>query len=142
MRRDPITLESEGKRLIERYKIIFKAFPIFFKFVKQLAKEAFWLYHASKRCNESTWIEVFSKHHKASSEDSNSRTDKLRCIKATFKELNVTLEEPKMRIPIISFSTWKGGDRDGNPFVVASFSNQSFLDQKQFVIQEYIEIAK
>ncbi len=36
----------------------------------------------------------------------------------------------------------KGGDRDGNPFVVASFSNQAFIDQRQFVLEHYIDYAK
>lgn len=46
-----------------------------------------------------------------------------------------------MLFPVIVFGTWKGGDRDGNPFVVASFTNQTLVDQKEFVLQQYIALA-
>jgi len=35
-----------------------------------------------------------------------------------------------------------GGDRDGNPFVVASFTNQTFVDQKEFVLERYIKTLR
>ena len=35
--------------------MIFKAYPMFLKFVKQLAKEAFWLYQGSINANHPTW---------------------------------------------------------------------------------------
>ena len=42
MRKDPINVQNEAKRILERYKIIFRAFPVFVKFVKRLANEAYW----------------------------------------------------------------------------------------------------
>jgi hypothetical protein len=47
MRKDPIPVQSEARRILERYKVIVKAYPIFLKFVKFLAREAFWLYQGS-----------------------------------------------------------------------------------------------
>jgi phosphoenolpyruvate carboxylase len=34
------------------------------------------------------------------------------------------------------------GDRDGNPFVVASFTNQTFIEQKEFVLRQYVDTAR
>lgn len=46
---------AQATRILERYKVIFKAYPMFLKFVKQLAKEAFWLYQGSINANHPTW---------------------------------------------------------------------------------------
>ncbi len=78
MRSDPIPVTSEVRsrlralasrgltglwpqatRILERYKVIFKAYPVFLKFVKQLAKEAFWLYQGSINANHPTWALAF-----------------------------------------------------------------------------------
>src|SRR5690606_11572832 len=44
MRREPIPVESEALRILERYRVIFKALPPFVKFVKFLVREAFLLH--------------------------------------------------------------------------------------------------
>lgn len=41
MRKDPIPVQSEASRITERYKTIFKALPMFIKFVKHLAQVYF-----------------------------------------------------------------------------------------------------
>lgn len=177
MRGDPIPVTSEATRILERYKVIFKAYPMFLKFIKQLAKEAFWLYQGSINASNPTWALAykanaavpFTLFHSLSEAilqaASSSRKDKLRAIKKTFKQLGAEKKPPRVLFPVIVFGTWKGGDRDGNPFVVASFTNQVLVEQKvsslyslenivfhhpadgdclcvqEFVLQRYIELA-
>jgi len=138
-RKGPIPVESEARRLLERYKTIFKALPPFMKMIKHLAIEAFWLYQASIYVNDEKWLKTFESIY---NESNDSRDDKLEAIKATFATLGINLKPPRINAPIISFSSWKGGDRDGNPFVIASFSNQIFVEQKLFVLTQYIEIVR
>jgi phosphoenolpyruvate carboxylase len=65
MRRDSINVQNEAKRITERYKVIFKAFPTFVKFIKHLAIEAFWRFQASKYYAQSPeWKETFLKTYK------------------------------------------------------------------------------
>eukprot|EP01087_Luapelamoeba_hula_P018107 TRINITY_DN5792_c0_g1_i1.p1 TRINITY_DN5792_c0_g1~~TRINITY_DN5792_c0_g1_i1.p1 ORF type:complete len:1167 (-),score=167.95 TRINITY_DN5792_c0_g1_i1:77-3277(-) len=139
LRTNPIPVVSEAARVLDRYAMIFKAYPIFLKFVKFLAKEAFWLYQAYHYAStKEDWMSTFFKVRSKSSE---SRSGKVKSIKRTFRELNIKLKPPSITAPIITFGTWKGGDRDGNPFVVASFTNQTFVDQKVYVLEHYVQMA-
>jgi len=138
-RKGPIPVESEARRLLERYKTIFKALPPFMKMIKHLAIEAFWLYQASVHVNDKKWAETFESIYNKSKD---SRDDKLEAIKKTFASLGIKLKPPHINAPIISFSSWKGGDRDGNPFVIASFTNSIFVEQKVFVLSQYIDLVR
>eukprot|EP01117_Protostelium_nocturnum_P012732 TRINITY_DN4701_c0_g1_i2.p1 TRINITY_DN4701_c0_g1~~TRINITY_DN4701_c0_g1_i2.p1 ORF type:complete len:1027 (+),score=335.62 TRINITY_DN4701_c0_g1_i2:233-3313(+) len=132
-----INVQNEAKRILERYKVIFKAYPLFLKFVKHLAYEAFWRYHAGRYSSSVDWRKMYTQVSHGT-----SREDTLAAIKQTFSALGVKLNPPKITTPVISFGTWKGGDRDGNPFVIASFTNQTFVEQKEFVLAQYVELAK
>jgi hypothetical protein len=44
--------------------------------------------------------------------------------------------------PFYLLTQQQGGDRDGNPYVVASFSNATLLDQKEFVLRKYIAVTR
>lgn len=138
MRKDPINVQNEAKRILERYKVIFKAFPVFVKFVKHLANEAYWRFQASKHAQNPEWIKQFRNF----CPEGATREQKLRAIKKAFSALHIQVVPPRIVVPVISFGTWKGGDRDGNPFVVASFSNQTFVEQKDFVLTQYMDMAK
>jgi phosphoenolpyruvate carboxylase len=133
-RRDAIPVDSEARRLLERYRIIFRALPMFTKFVKGLAIEAFWLYQASLHASDANWRKQFEHFWQS---EGQTREKKLNAIRKTFNALGIKLTPPRIQRPIITFGSWKGGDRDGNPFVVASFSNQTFIEQKIFVLQHY-----
>jgi phosphoenolpyruvate carboxylase len=137
-RRDAIPVDSEARRLLERYRIIFRALPMFTKFVKGLAREAFWLYHASLHASDDKWREQFERFWHM---EGQSRETKIKAVRKTFSALGVKLTPPRILNPIITFGSWKGGDRDGNPFVVASFSNQTFIEQKIFVLSHYITLT-
>ncbi len=105
LRRDPIPVQSEARRILERYRVIIKAFPTFVKFVKHLAREAFWLYQASVYCQSEKWKRTFEGIFKTGR---GSRNDKLRAIKKTFTALDIRLTPPRIAAPIITFGTWKG----------------------------------
>jgi len=98
-------VQSEARRILERYKVIIKAFPTFVKFVKHLAREAFWSYQASVYCQSDKWKRTFEAIFKTGRGD---RNDKLRAIKKTFTELDIRLTPPRIVTPIITFGTWKG----------------------------------
>lgn len=134
-------MESEARRLLERYKTIFAAFPTFMKLAKHLVKEAFWLHKASELAKDPQWLSAFIRIYKAFGE---SREGKLKAIKAACVELGLMerISPPRITTPVLTFSSWKGGDRDGNPFVVASFSNEIFIEQKAFVLAEYIKLVE
>lgn len=140
-RASPIPVESEARRLLERYKTIFTAFPTFMKLAKHLVKEAFWLYKASELSHNEEWLKTFVRIYKLMGE---SRDNKLKAIKRACSECNLSdaIVVPRISAPVLTFSSWKGGDRDGNPFVVASFSNEIFIEQKAFVIEEYIRLVE
>jgi phosphoenolpyruvate carboxylase len=134
-RKDAIPVESEARRLLERYRIILQALPTFMKFVKGLAAEAWWLYHASLHTEDPKWVATFQRHF--TNLDGTGRENKLKAIKRAFAELDIQLQPPRIVNPLITFGSWKGGDRDGNPFVVAAFTNQTFIEQKLFVLTHY-----
>ncbi|PRP78888.1 phosphoenolpyruvate carboxylase, partial [Planoprotostelium fungivorum] len=137
LRMGAIQVQNEARRILDRYKVIFKAYPTFLKFVKHLAGEAFWRYHAHRYSTSADWRKMYTKISHGP-----SREDTLAAIKQTFAALGVRLNPPKIVTPVIHFGTWKGGDRDGNPFVIASFSNQTFIEQKEFVLSQYTEMAR
>lgn len=134
-RRDAIPVESEARRLLERYRVILQALPMFMKFVKGLAAEAWWLFQASLYTGDAKWMTTFEKHFLGL--DGTGRENKLKAIKRSFEELKISVSPPRIVNPLITFGSWKGGDRDGNPFVVAAFSNQTFLEQKLFILTHY-----
>lgn len=140
-RAGPIPVESEARRLLERYKTIFTAFPTFMKLAKHLVKEAFWLYKATELSKDQTWLRTFVRIYKQMGE---SRDNKLKAIKRAFSECkpDEAIVIPRITAPVLTFSSWKGGDRDGNPFVVASFSNEIFIEQKAFALEEYIRLVE
>ena len=58
------------------------------------------------------------------------------------RELEVNLSEQypaqKWRVPnILSFGTWIGGDRDGNPFVTHEVTWHTMLKQRELVLKKY-----
>lgn len=138
-RKDAIPVESEARRLLERYRIILQALPMFMKFVKGLAAEAYWLFQASLHTEDATWMATFQKQF--TQLDGSGRENKLKAIKRTFEELKIQVHPPRIINPLITFGSWKGGDRDGNPFVVAAFSNQTFIEQKLFVLTHYQQLT-
>ncbi|KAL0479053.1 hypothetical protein AKO1_007897 [Acrasis kona] len=138
MRPNPISVESEGRRLMQRYSVIFNVVPFQQKFIKHLAKEAYYLFIASVLSDKPEFVSKFSELYEHTK---HTRTDRLHTIKKTLDSLNIATVVPRVDMPIIKFGTWKGGDRDGNPFVVASFSNQTFIEQKLFVLEHYLNIV-
>jgi hypothetical protein len=40
MRSDPIPVQSEASRVLQRYNNVFKAYPLFAKFVKKLVRDS------------------------------------------------------------------------------------------------------
>jgi phosphoenolpyruvate carboxylase len=161
MRNDPIPVQSEATRILERYKVLFRAYPLFVKFVKQLAFEAYYLHQAHCRRNDPAFIQAYlqalrnqqpplpSPSGAGSSANPHidspvpTRDENLRSIKMALRATSSEpLNLPHVHKPLVTFGTWKGGDRDGNPFVVASFTNVTFVDHKEFVLRHYIAIAK
>eukprot|EP01127_Copromyxa_protea_P017640 TRINITY_DN5407_c0_g1_i1.p1 TRINITY_DN5407_c0_g1~~TRINITY_DN5407_c0_g1_i1.p1 ORF type:complete len:1205 (-),score=266.29 TRINITY_DN5407_c0_g1_i1:52-3405(-) len=140
MRTTPILVEAEAKRVMERSNIIMDSYPQWVKLVKSLNKEAFWRYEASLACKDKAWRSKYTELRN-NMVDNSLRYKKLALIKATFKALNIKKKPPRIINPIIEFSTWKGGDRDGNPFVTASFSNEVFVDHKIFVLEKYQQMV-
>eukprot|EP01126_Amoeba_proteus_P052600 TRINITY_DN6367_c0_g1_i5.p1 TRINITY_DN6367_c0_g1~~TRINITY_DN6367_c0_g1_i5.p1 ORF type:complete len:1025 (+),score=205.87 TRINITY_DN6367_c0_g1_i5:375-3449(+) len=132
VRQQPIQVEAEAYRVLNRSVVIMDSFPQWVKFIKALNKEAFWRYEASKATLDPVWMEKFTML-----QNSTDRVKQLNTIKNTFKALGMDKKPPRLVSPIITFSTWKGGDRDGNPYVTAAFSNKVFLDHKIFVLERY-----
>ncbi len=123
LRSDPISVASEGKRLLERYKQIFKAYPVVIKMIKRLAKEAYYLWYASKMTTNEPFMARFKQilHSQFQNNQVHSRSAKLDAIKQTLHVLHISLKLPRIHSNIIGFGTWAGGDRDG--FVFCSFSS-------------------
>lgn len=139
MRDEKIPVTSEGRRIMERYKIIFNSLPFLVKFVKQITKEAYLLYSA---CHHSQHNEEFNKvFWEYFRKTSQTREEKGICIKKTLIHLGIKYQIPKIKSPLITFGTWKGGDRDGNPYVIAAFSNQTFIEHKEFILEKYLEMV-
>ena len=60
-------------------------------------------------------------------------------------EMNLSEQYPekKWRVPnFLSFGTWIGGDRDGNPFVTHDVTWQTMLKQRELVIRKYIAVLQ
>jgi phosphoenolpyruvate carboxylase len=139
MRRAPISVESEATRILERYEVIVRSYPQWVKFIKHLNAEAFWRFSASLNVKNPQWRDKYAEISGANPES--HREEKLKHIKATFRALNIPLQVPRISAPIISFGTWKGGDRDGNPFVIASFTNKTFIEHKIFILETYLKMV-
>jgi phosphoenolpyruvate carboxylase len=139
MRDEKITVQSEGRRIMERYQVIFKALPPIVKFAKQIAREAFLLFYASHlTVSHPKFKETFESIFQNTSK---TRTDRMETIKKTLTILEMKPKIPRLTAPIISFGTWKGGDRDGNPYVVAAFTNQTLIEHKEFTLEKYLEFT-
>jgi phosphoenolpyruvate carboxylase len=138
LRPDPISVQSEARRLMQRYSVIFKVFPFQQKFIKHLAREAYYLFIASNLATNPDFTDKFAEIYE---QTTHSRTDRKNAIKRALRELNLPIQAPGLSKPVITFGTWKGGDRDGNPFVVASFSNQTFIEQRRYVLQHYLKVV-
>ena len=60
-------------------------------------------------------------------------------------EMNLSEQYPekKWRVPnFLSFGTWIGGDRDGNPFVTHDVTWGTMLKQRELVIKKYIAVLQ
>jgi phosphoenolpyruvate carboxylase len=60
-------------------------------------------------------------------------------------EMNLSEQYPekKWRVPnFLSFGTWIGGDRDGNPFVTHDVTWKTMLEQRELVIKKYIAVLQ
>ena len=60
-------------------------------------------------------------------------------------EMNLSEQYPtkRWRVPnFLSFGTWIGGDRDGNPFVTHDVTWNTMLKQRELVIRKYIAVLQ
>jgi phosphoenolpyruvate carboxylase len=139
LRPNPIPVQSEARRLMQRYSVIFRVFPFQQKFIKRLVKEAYFLFLASSLSTNEEFVHKFAQLYEPTK---HTREERFLTIKKTCQALGInTSTAPNLNKPVITFGTWKGGDRDGNPFVVASFSNQTFIEQKLYVLQHYLTMV-
>lgn len=144
LRPHPIPVASEGRRLSERYETIFVVYPLLAKFIKRLAKEAFYLFCAGKlaQSHDREFLDVVAARYDEldlSAQHIGDRDLKLASIKDAFSSMHLELSPPRVEHPVIRWSTWRGGDRDGNPFVIASFTNHTLVEQKKMMLEFYLQ---